>query len=145
VADLLTLQDPPTGLVNGVLAEGKIKANDLKGPLAGKSLSDLVMAMETGLAYANIHTVEFPGGELRGQLRVAKKTETYEFSSHLSGAEEVPPVTTDAMGQATYKFNSNVTELKFKVRIEKIENVRFSHIHLAPPGVNGGIVVYTQE
>ena len=141
VADLLETQNPSTGLINGELAKGTIKAEDLTGPLAGKPLSDLIQALETGSAYANIHTDRFPAGELRGQIGQAKPVPAYAFSAHLSGSEEVPMVTTDAMGEAEYKFNKEVTQLTFKVRISKIENVRFAHIHLAPVGVNGGIVL----
>lgn len=54
---------------NGVLAMGTITADDLVGPLAGKSLSALVAHLEGGTAYVNVHTVGHPGGEIRGQIR----------------------------------------------------------------------------
>lgn len=67
------------GEFDGKLAEGFITAADLVGPLAGKSLSDLVAAMQAGQTYVNVHTNDFvdppntgpgdfPGGEIRGQL-----------------------------------------------------------------------------
>jgi hypothetical protein len=63
-----------------VLAEGTITAANLIGPLAGHPLSDLIADMESGGAYVNIHTNDgvaptntgpgdFPGGEIRGQIR----------------------------------------------------------------------------
>jgi Asp-tRNA(Asn)/Glu-tRNA(Gln) amidotransferase A subunit family amidase len=58
----------PTGLVDGVLAEGTITADDLSGPLAGMTLDDLVAEMESGNTYTNVHTSAFPGGEIRGQI-----------------------------------------------------------------------------
>jgi hypothetical protein len=69
-----------TGRTDGVLAEGTITAANLVGPLAGHPLSDLVNAIESGRAYVNIHTNDgvgdpntgpgdFPGGEVRGQIR----------------------------------------------------------------------------
>jgi hypothetical protein len=56
------------GRFDGVLAEGTITAGDLVGPLAGESLSALVDAIEEGNTYVNVHTIDFPGGEIRGQI-----------------------------------------------------------------------------
>lgn len=54
---------------NGVLETGTITDADLVGPLAGMSLADLVAEVDTGGAYVNVHTLEHPGGEIRGQIR----------------------------------------------------------------------------
>lgn len=64
---------PPAVLIpgrfDGVLAEGTITADDLVGPLVGQTLDDLIDAMQAGNTYVNIHTSQFPGGEIRGQIR----------------------------------------------------------------------------
>jgi hypothetical protein len=141
VAPLLEEQKPSTGLVNGVLAEGIIRQSDLVGPLAGKPLADLVKALENGTAYANIHTDKYPTGELRGQVRKPSALPLDDFTALLTGSQEVPPVSTPATGVGVFHFNDQGTEANFRVDITKIENVLFSHIHLAPVGVNGGVVV----
>lgn len=71
VAWLYPSAPPPSlipGRTQGTLAEGTITAASLVGPLAGASLADLVAAIESGGAYVNVHTSQFPGGEIRGQL-----------------------------------------------------------------------------
>ena len=64
---------PPAQLIpgrsNGPLAQGTITADDLVGPLKDLPLADLLEAIEAGNAYVNVHTSQFPGGEIRGQIR----------------------------------------------------------------------------
>lgn len=54
--------------VNGTLVEGTVTAADLIGALAGQTLADLVAEMRAGNTYVNVHTVEHPPGEIRGQI-----------------------------------------------------------------------------
>ncbi len=63
------------------------------------------------------------------------------FRAHLSGDEEVPPADTDATGQAIFRLQKDGT-LYYKLIVANIENVRMAHIHLAPAGTNGGVVVW---
>jgi len=64
---------PPAALIpgefRGVLGEGSFAAANFVGPLAGKTLNDLLIAIREDRAYVNVHTQQFPGGEIRGQLR----------------------------------------------------------------------------
>ena len=68
------------GPIAGKVAEGTITAADLVGPLAGQPLSALLDAMAAGGTNDNVHTNDgidpintgagdFPGGEVRGQIR----------------------------------------------------------------------------
>lgn len=56
------------GRTQGVLAEGTITADDLVGDLAGEDLDVLLSDMRDGNTYVNVHTSEFGGGEVRGQI-----------------------------------------------------------------------------
>ena len=49
--------------------DGVITKEDLVGPLAGKPLSKLLHCMRVGEAYVNCHTVQYPDGEIRGQIQ----------------------------------------------------------------------------
>ena len=64
---------PPLRLIpgrsQGVLAEGVITQSSLVGSLAGQPLSVLLDRIASGLAYVNVHTLQFPPGEIRGQIR----------------------------------------------------------------------------
>jgi hypothetical protein len=56
---------------NGVLAEGDFTASNLIArPAIGftATMPELVAAMTNGRAYVNVHTVQFPAGEIRGQI-----------------------------------------------------------------------------
>jgi hypothetical protein len=68
VAFLFDPAEPIEGRTNGVLAEGTITSEDLVGPLAEATLSELIDEMEAGNTYVNVHTVEHPSGEIRGQI-----------------------------------------------------------------------------
>jgi hypothetical protein len=63
---------PPAQLIpgrtNGILAEGELTSANLVGPLAGGSMEDLLNAILEGNAYVNVHTSQFPPGEIRGQI-----------------------------------------------------------------------------
>lgn len=48
---------------------GTITRRDLVGPLAGQPLSRLIREMRRGNTYVNVHTVQNPDGEIRGQIR----------------------------------------------------------------------------
>lgn len=63
---------PPAQLIpgrfDGVLAQGVITDADVVGPLAGQGVAGLLATIQAGNAYANVHTSEFPPGEIRGQV-----------------------------------------------------------------------------
>jgi hypothetical protein len=58
-----------SGSFNGVLAEGKLSAADLIGPMESQSLNDLLDEMRSGNTYVNVHTTQNPAGEIRGQIK----------------------------------------------------------------------------
>jgi hypothetical protein len=79
-------------------------------------------------------------------ITVTAFADSLNFNTHLSGDQEVPPVgvviDTRAKGQAEFKLSKDGTELRYKLNVSKINNVFQAHIHMAPAGVNGPIVVW---
>ena len=61
-------ESPGPGPFQGILADGVITAADLVGPLAGMTMEALLDQIVAGNIYANVHTVAYPAGEIRGQL-----------------------------------------------------------------------------
>jgi len=63
---------PPASVIpgsfTGILGEGVITADSLAGSLAGQSLDALIQAIGENRAYVNVHTEQFGGGEIRGQI-----------------------------------------------------------------------------
>lgn len=64
-----------SGRFDGVLASGTFNASDLVGPLEGESMRQLASAVRSGNAYVNIHTTQYPDGEIRGQLAPVSNAE----------------------------------------------------------------------
>ena len=63
---------PPSVLIpgrtQGVLAEGTITTANFMGGLANQPFSALIDMIEARLAYVNVHTSQFPPGEIRGDF-----------------------------------------------------------------------------
>jgi hypothetical protein len=68
------------GVVNGTLAEGTITAADTGNGCGWTDLASVLAAIQSGDTYVNVHTNDgvappntgpgdFPGGEIRGQIR----------------------------------------------------------------------------
>jgi len=101
------------------------------GKLRGRSLM-------AGLAIATLlHAGSWVGADDKDN----DKNEQ-EFKARLSGSEEVPAVVTDTSGKAEIVFNKDETKAEYELSVRKGVRVTQSHIHCAPKGVNGPIVVF---
>lgn len=67
--------DKPACPNGGGTVTGSIDSSDVIGPsgqgVAAGEFDDVVRAMSSGIAYANVHTNSFPGGEIRGQIQLS--------------------------------------------------------------------------
>lgn len=141
VVTLIPPGSVPSGVVSGVIGSGTITAANLQGSMAGQSLEDLISLMESGMTYVNVHTTQFPPGEQRGQISLVRPNENGNYTTQLSGSEEVPSNNSKARGVGIFKFNKDNTSLSYRVNVAQLVDVRFAHIHLGKKGFNGPVVV----
>lgn len=96
-------------------------------------LSDLHKSyLLAGKTYVNVHNVNFPGGEIRGQLAPVN------FQVALNGANERPtPVATPATGLGNFALVGNQLALNLTYR-NLLGSANAAHIH-GPAGVNDSV------
>ena len=144
------------GKIKGELTEEEIIAQDLgfDGTMAA-----LVAKMREGTAYVNVHTVTHPDGKIRGQIHLDEEDDDDgdedddhgdedddddddedEFEVDLNGAQEVPPVETEASGEAEFEVERR--KIEFELELRDIVGVTGAHIHLGAAGANGPIVAF---
>lgn len=94
--------------------------------------------------YANVHSAQFPGGLVRGQIG---KNILQAYNVSLSGANEPNPVTTTATGIAIVRINED-NQMFSKITITNLESgdtLRFAHIHIGATGLNGPVITNLAE
>lgn len=69
--------DKPACPANAGTVEGTIDAADVIGPadrgIAAGEFAELVRAIKAGATYVNVHSMQYPPGEIRGQLKARRK------------------------------------------------------------------------
>lgn len=73
---------------------------------------------------------------------VADPPAAKNFVAPLKGEQEAPPVDTNATGLAKFQLSADGTVLSYKLIVANIDNVVASHIHIAPAGQNGSVVLF---
>lgn len=89
--------------------------------------------------YANIHTADFNGGEIRGQVLPLAQ---HYFTTSLTGKTEVGPVITDAQGGLAFEFRNGTLTATGSFSGLESNNIGSagSHIHAAAAGENGDVI-----
>ncbi len=63
-------------------------------------------------------------------------------TAHLTGGQEVSAVDTAAQGQLVLRESADGTSIDYRLIVANIDDVLMAHLHLAPAGSNGGVVVW---
>ena len=70
------------------------------------------------------------------------KSAADNLGTHLIGDNENPPNASPAQGQAIFRISDDGSSVAYTLIAANINNAFMAHIHLAPVGVNGPIVVW---
>jgi hypothetical protein len=76
------------------------------------------------------------------ELSKASGNGPLNFTAHLTGDQEVPSATTNATGQVKFQVSKDRQSVSFKLIVANLDDLRMAHIHTAPMGVNGPVVVW---
>jgi Cu/Zn superoxide dismutase len=115
-----------------------LNGNRVKGALRGLT-PDVISKMLSGSYYINVHTELNPGGEIRGQIGLETD---YRYTAFMNGTAEVPEVVSDGRGLGVFHLNQSRTSVSFKILFTGLSSdVTGAHIHNAPAGMNGGVIL----
>src|SRR5687768_10229161 len=110
-----------------------LQGNRVKGTINNISRASFAKFMN-GDYYINAHTELHPGGEIRGQIGLETD---HRFSAQLSGANEVPAVSTNGKGLFVANLSQSETLVKFHMVFEGLSSpVTGAHIHQGLAGTN---------
>ncbi len=93
--------------------------------------------MEKNLKLIRLQTLALLAAVLVAFPAVSMAKGKISFSAKLSGAAEVPTVTTSASGRAVFSADVKTEKIRYMVRVKDIEDVTMAHIHLGAKGKNG--------
>ncbi len=91
-----------------------------------------------GQLYVNLHTPAIPAGELRGQIAPPPVEVLF---TDMSGDQEVPAVVTVAAGIAASTVNRDTGAVELHLNASGIDDATAAHIHTAPAGQNGPVLI----
>ena len=95
-----------------------------------------VLDLWSGYYYANVHSSDYPTGEIRGQVEGASL-----FHAELNGDNVETPVDTEASGHAVLALSDDASMLYYRVMVSDIEDITLAHIHKGAPGASGPPVI----
>lgn len=90
--------------------------------------------------YVNVHTSQFPGGAVRGQLALISGT-VVNLAADLRGSNEVPATGSNAFGSVFLSFDSTNRTITWELNTSGITGPSAAHIHTGAAGASGGVLI----
>ena len=134
----------------------EVEDGDFASLTTGQSPAQLVEEALAGNLYFNVHTQDFPGGEIRGQLSVASEghvdgARVIRLEGALDASQEPGPLSdSDATGFGTVTLTVRNGHVTYDSTLEvsgltvddllPVAGVSPIHLHNAPSGVNGPVI-----
>lgn len=118
--------------------------NTLTATFLGKTHGGDKLKLLQGGAYYNIHSAQFPGGEIRGQL-IAQPKKLYANFTVAQEQAAFPNVNLAGLndfGAAVMMYDPVANTVKLRISVYNFNNtLNNSHFHQAAVGVSGPVVV----
>ena len=146
--------DPDVSAGAPVVSQTGVGSISRSGPILPTNQAGLDalagMLRDPSQYYVNLHTTEFPGGAVRGQLQRADVT---VLMGVMSPANEVPAIDSTASGfsqvyvlatrDAAGALTSGQVIFDINYNFGKQTTISGFHIHNGPAGVNAGVIINT--
>ncbi len=115
-----------------------VSGNRIQARLTGADASAANVAkLLSGQLYVNVHTAANPGGEIRGQLSLESD---WSFVADLSGAKEVPAVSTMAYGLGVFNLSKDESKIEYNVVVQNLSGaITGAHLHFGMANANGPV------
>lgn len=141
-----------TGPITGIhVHEGAPGTNgpvvfDLSQGISGCRVSAVLSGISTaerakflaGDYYLNVHTAANPNGEVRSQILLETD---FRYTAYLNGGNEVPAVTTDALGWGSFNLSKAGYELEINIATAGLSGpITGAHLHMGAAGTNGAVI-----
>ncbi|SHK43897.1 CHRD domain-containing protein [Rhodothermus profundi] len=132
-------QAPPGSdgpVVRSITFEGNTANGTWTATDAQPLTAELITALLLGEIYINIHTAQYPAGEIRGQVRLSGGT-----ALHAALTPEQEPNGVSSSGRGTAHMTLTEAGLVYQITVDDLTGpVQAAHFHYGAAGVNGPVV-----
>lgn len=117
-----------------------LDGNTLTGTFDPTEFDGLLEDMLAGNIYLNVHTENFPAGELRGQVMLENRL---SHDAWLDTEQEVPaPMDSEGVGLSFVSLNHTMDTLFYEAQVTMLSGpITVAHFHEGEPGIAGGVLI----